>query len=216
MRPPRDGRLVAAKFLSYNGSYIVDPNTTQASETKIYDANGNSIINANPSGYLIVPNNYTIEATLELANQVGAQFSNTGSVGSTIAGTTAALGMMTLAFAPNGSHDLQRAYPGSTGVDPDCFVAGFTDAASFDLGLVASYSRIGEQAALTGGGLLNLAHKIFKSNIDISGADFNAVVNTNFIDAGAKDRVEIGCPAAVYVISLPPNSFLGIRGIWSN
>ena len=180
------GQLVAAKFLSYNGSYVVDPNAATATGTKIYDANGSLIAHANPSGYLIVPENYTIDGTLVFANQVGAQFSNTGTVGSTIAGTTAALGMMTLAYVPNGSHDFQRTYPGSTGVNPDCFVGGFTDAASFDLGLVAGYSGIGKQAALTGGGLLNLFHKVRKSNIDISGADFNTAVNANSINAGAQ------------------------------
>jgi hypothetical protein len=43
----KDGKLVSAKFSSYGGSLISDPITSNAVDTKIYDASGYLISNAN-------------------------------------------------------------------------------------------------------------------------------------------------------------------------
>lgn len=68
-----DSQLVAAKFISCNGSYVVDHNAEKSVGTKIYDASGSLIINASPSDYLIISEDSTIGGTLAFATQVGAQ-----------------------------------------------------------------------------------------------------------------------------------------------
>ncbi|MGF6767461.1 hypothetical protein P3T24_007825 [Paraburkholderia sp. GAS33] len=128
--------------------------------TPIYDANGDLVQNANPNGYLIVPASYTVDGALAFATQVGTELGNTEND----LGATVALDMMGAAFLPNGQQDLQRTYPESTGVHPGDFVSAFTDAASFNLGLISTYSGIGEDVALQGGGLLNEFHALFPAN----------------------------------------------------
>ncbi|MGG1948656.1 calcium-binding protein [Trinickia sp. NRRL B-1857] len=188
----RSGQLVPARFLTYNGQYISDPNTLTATSMPIYTSDGTAVQNANPNGYLIVPADYTIDGALSFANQVAAQLNGPGTplapgdVGADGSGNfMAAAGMMTGAFVPNGPQDLQRTYPQSSGVNPDCFVSAFTDAASFNLGVISEYSGFGQESALLGGGTLNFLHKIVNWKIDTSGPDFNTPNNGRSIAAGA-------------------------------
>jgi hypothetical protein len=194
------GQLVPARFLTYNGQYVSDPMSFTATSTSIYTQDGTAVQNANPNGYLIVPADYTIDGAISFATQVGDQLydSSTSTSGMDSAGGAgnymAAAGMMISAFIPNGPQDLQRSYPESSGVNPDCFVPAFTDAASFNLGVISEYSGFGESSALLGGGTLNLLHKFFKPGIDISGTDFNTPNNTNSIAAGAAFADNLNTP----------------------
>ncbi|MCA7953310.1 hypothetical protein LGM43_23870 [Burkholderia seminalis] len=184
----RAGQLIQATFLSYNGSYVNDPNKSTAQNAPIYDVAGNQISNANPNGYLIVPANYRIADSLAFANQVAGGLANTAND----QGATLGLSMMVAAFVPNGSQDLQRTYPGSTGVNPDDFVSAFTSAASFNFGLISTASGVGETTALQGGGALNLFNSLFNSRINTSGLDGNNPANVLSIDAGSNLATQIG------------------------
>lgn len=175
----RTGKTLAARFLSYDGKYIRSPNVEKAQRAVVYaDEGGDSLTgNANPNAYFIVPSDYSIENAMVFSNMVSDMlFCN---------GISSAYGLMVGAFMPNGSQDLQRTYPESDGKSPGCFVSEFTDSASFHFGFVATYSGIGEHAALIGGGLLNRSHHLTNRSIDTSGVDGNNPNNVRSIHAGA-------------------------------
>ncbi|BEU24127.1 hypothetical protein [Paraburkholderia sp. 22B1P] len=175
----KTGKTLAARFLSYDGRYIRDPNVEKARNAVIYtDAGGHSLADdANPDAYFIVPSDYSIQSAIVFSNMISDTL--------VCNGINSAYGLMIGAFMPNGSHDLQRTYPESDGTNPGCFVSEFTDSASFHFGFVATYSGIGERAALIGGGLLNRSHYLTNRRIDTSGIDGNNPDNVRSIQAGA-------------------------------
>ncbi len=175
----RAGRTVVARFLAYGGKCIRDPNVENARDVAIFtDAEGETVLsNGNPDAYFIVPYDYTIEKAVMFSNMIAA----TGLLN----GTTTAYGAMALSFKPNGSQDLQRTYPGSDGINPGDFVPAFTDSASFHFGFVATYSGIGENMALRGGGILNRYNARHNKKIDTSGIYGNNPHNVKSIHAGA-------------------------------
>ncbi|WP_423383702.1 S8 family serine peptidase [Burkholderia sp. LMG 32019] len=175
------GNLISAKFLVYGGSYVKDPNSFAASNAPIFDANGRSISNPNPSGYLIVPANYSIDAALTAANRLKPIVSGAATTGvEYLFATLAAM------FAPSGTQDLQRTYPQSSGKNPDDFVAAFSSAASFNFGFISEYSGLGKANAIAGGGALNVFQSYFNSRIDTRGAGGNNPLNVNSISSGAR------------------------------
>ncbi|WP_186080541.1 hypothetical protein [Burkholderia gladioli] len=178
----KSGQLVAAKFLQYNGQYVKDPNSAVAISAQIYDSSKNAIVNANPNGYLIVPAEYSISETIEFANNVSKLLLDSTNSFALLN----AAGAMVRAYVPNGTHDLQRHYAGSSGVNPDDFVAAFTSAASFDLGLVAQYSGFGFDAAIKGGGMLNYIQSLWNAKINTTGKDSNNPRNVQSIEAGGE------------------------------
>ncbi|ACC75180.1 hypothetical protein Bphy_6123 (plasmid) [Paraburkholderia phymatum STM815] len=149
----RARKVVRACFLSYRGRYLSDPNTAIAREAGIFSDTAGSVVldNANPNAYFIVPANYSIDKAIDFSNAIAAMF--------VCNGMSSAFGIMTGAFWPKGSQDLQRTYPGNDGLDAgQAFVPAFTNAASFHFGLVSELSGIGEDTALHGGGALNRSH----------------------------------------------------------
>lgn len=64
-----NGSLVSAKFLEYNGQYVVDPNTdlAQSPDNHMQTSNGQPL--SNPNAYLIVPVDYDISKAIDYGNQ---------------------------------------------------------------------------------------------------------------------------------------------------
>lgn len=177
----RAGNLIPAKFLTYSGSFVKDPNSFAAINAKIFDASGNLTANANPSGYLIVPEGYSVDAAISAANQLSPIVS-----GAATNGVEYLFATLAAMFAPSGTQDLQRTYPQSSGKNPDDFVAAFSSAASFNFGLISEYSGLGKENAIAGGGALNVFQSYFNRRvIDTSGAGGNNPLNVNSISAGA-------------------------------
>ena len=184
-----NGNLVAARYLTYNGTSIIDPNTTNAQNTHIYDVNGNLFPTQNVNGYEIVPADYSVQNAISFAKLVASEMSITdeGELGEVITGLPAALGTMAGAFARGGSQELQRTYDG---ISNGTFVSAFTDAASFNLGLVSGYAGIPLSWTEFGGGKYNEATAIYDilftdtSPPNTSGAYGLSTINTASIEAG--------------------------------
>jgi len=177
------GNLVQAQFLQYNGSYVTDPNST-AILTNIYDQNGNYIPNSNPNGYLIVPADYSIDSAISFGQSVADEMNMQGTSlnGEEGTGFLSAIGTMIGGFA-YGPQDLQRNYNGHTGE----FVPAFTDATSYNLGVVSAYAGIPLSLSERGGGLLNDIGNIFGSRtqpLDTDGPQDLTFTNGNSIVAG--------------------------------
>jgi len=77
------------------------------------------------------------------------------STGEVVGGLPAALGAMVGAFCTGGPQDLQRTYDGISNGTNGTYVLAFTDAASYNLGLVSGYAGIPLSWTEAGGGLLN-------------------------------------------------------------
>ena len=194
MTPPifyvkdRAGNLVAAKFLSYKGNFISDPNTSTAQDTPIFNSTGQQITNANPNGYLIVPASYSVGTAI----QAGGFIQDTLSIqilgsGEGVIGLPEALASMTAFYLPGGLRDLQRTYNGvSHGASNTNFVGAFVDAASFDLGLVSAYAGMPITWPELGGGTLNVLSNSFLRNapLDELGPYGLTGVNGNSVQAG--------------------------------
>jgi len=86
---------------------------------------------------------------------------------------------------------LQRTYEGSNITDGS-FVAAFRDAASFNLGLIATYSGIGLNAAEKYGGLYNALSGLLNSKANTSGFDGNNPLNARSIVAGSALALRLG------------------------
>lgn len=191
--------LVAAKFLTdANGVPIQDPNYSTAALQDIYDQNG-TLLNGgflgssyNPNGYLIVPLTYDVSsatsfATLVKNTMIEAPDTGFGAGGEQMTGLPAALSIMSGAFLPGGSQDLQRTYNGTQyGPTGTYFVNAFTDATSFHLGLVSAYAGLPIAWPEFGGGALNviLNHLSRTVPLDTDGPFHTTYANGNSIVAG--------------------------------
>jgi hypothetical protein len=186
----RLGKLVAAKYLRYNGQLVSDPNIQIAQQTRLYDASGNLLQHQDVEGFLIVPADFSIEKAIAFAKSVQELY-NTPDVGEfgNLVGPEMADGAMISGFATYtlpggkaviGSQDLQRVYDGTIGES----VPAFTSAASFYVGLVASYVGYSLEDVERGGGWLNRINKLRHAFIDTSGPYGNNPHNTAEISKG--------------------------------
>ena len=180
--PPK---LVAAKYLYYNGAPVADPNAS-AKQTEIYNANG-SLFGFDAAGYLIVPADYNLSNAMSFASSVAKAMavSNVGPKGEAIKGLASGMAMMTKAFLRGGSQDLQRTYNGTTNGP---FVPAFVDAASFNLGVITAYAGIPLKWSEAGGGY-NLMTSIGrtlqnKPPLNTGGALGLSQANTQSVQAG--------------------------------
>jgi hypothetical protein len=105
---------------------VTDPNTSKAQGLSLYDSSGNLLNNANPNGYLIVPENYSVDQATSFGSQVASDMLNFE------VGVTTGLGTMIGAFITGGPQDLQRTYTDINGntVSNGAAVSAFQDAAS--------------------------------------------------------------------------------------
>ncbi len=127
-----NGNLVAAQFLSVNGSTVKDPNSYDSNVT-LYTASGISL-GLNTNGYLLVPNNYSLSSAGNFASVIY-------SIGQPVEIENGALeinnlpgmiGAMATAFTQGGAQDIQRTYNGLSNAPA---VTAFVDAASYTWGL---------------------------------------------------------------------------------
>src|SRR6202035_5005966 len=181
----RGGQLFAAKFLYYNDQPVYDPNTANAQGTRIFDATGALLDTQNVNGQLIVPADYDVQYSIDFASSVAAKIAEIqpSPIDEQIVGIGPPLDMMKDGFKAGGSQDLQRSFTGGT------FVGAFTDAASFNLGLVSAYSGIPLTMAEVGGGAYNIEQSIvnilhLRAPLDTSGIYGNSSLNGNSIPAG--------------------------------
>jgi hypothetical protein len=65
-----DGTWVQAKFLEYNGEYVVDPNTdlAQSPDNHMQTLDGQPL--SNPNSYLIVPADYDVSKAADYGDQL--------------------------------------------------------------------------------------------------------------------------------------------------
>ena len=177
-------RSIPATFLYVNGQPVVDPIAGNSQKYNIYDDAGNIIQNANPNNYLIVPASYTITEALGFASQVSNLITSSG--------VPTALATMTGAFTQGGSQDLQRNLQWN--IPSGLVVPAFTDAASFNLGLVTGSSGLPLAASTFGGGTENVVNSYYQDlkqafglqgqTIDTSGSFGLSAANTANINAG--------------------------------
>ena len=181
-------KLVRAKFFEYEGEPYVDTDIAHARSTPLYDAAGKLLPTQNVNGYLIVPDDFDLQNSVHFAQSVSRALTSSIDLpdGEKEGGLLTALGMMGVAFA-DGPQDTQRSYGGRTGQP---FVSAFTDAASFNLGLVSAYSGIPLSWADEGGGIYNRISSTTrvalsrKRPLDTSGVDGLSKLNENSIKAG--------------------------------
>lgn len=188
----KDGKFVAAKWLNDgHSSYIIDPQTDQP---------------------FMVPADYDMRGSIEHFKKIrddydASMFSTRTSLYTEIYNT----------FRQSGVGDLQRSYNGashSTGAD---FVPSFTNAASFNFGLISTVLGLTETEVIGGGGLYNL-YKSFRAGgekIKTEGEWWNNEPNVISIKTGMSiihpDRdgqqlIDQGGPAWT-----PPPSLLNIE-----
>jgi hypothetical protein len=184
--------LVPAQFLvnTYNGNYVLDPNSESAQNVPIFDLSGNQINNPNPLGYLIAPWGATIDQSIAFGATVQAimlpspYFSNNGDFPDGH-GFGAALGTMANAYVIGGPQDFQRNYidyNGDTLVNGSgVAVPAFQSFTSFGLGLATGRSGIPLDLTEIGGGLHNL---YFNPNGNHDGIYGNNIANVRSIEAG--------------------------------
>jgi hypothetical protein len=182
-----DKNLVAAKFLYNGGAPVLDPNFGRAETRDLYDSNGNLLPTQNIHGYLIVPSDYSVQNAIKFAQSVSDEMTTTveGPDGQEMTDFGPALEVMVFAFLSGGSQDLQTVYNGKKGE----FMSAFTDAASFNLGLVTAYSGIPLSWAELGGGAYNEIKNHFthpKHPLDTRGIDGLSEINSNSVQAGYK------------------------------
>ncbi len=179
--PPK---YVQAKYLQISGQYVVDPNTTVASNTPIYaDSLGQTLLQ-NTNGYLIVPADYNPNNTIVSAQLVSSIM---GTLGYDVG-----LSIMALEFSPHGTdtQDLQRTYDNNVingpGATNGPFVTAFIDAASYNLGVFSYNANIPLIYTLAAGGLYNANF----GGGNTSGLFSNTVINARSITAGYLEASE--------------------------
>jgi VCBS repeat-containing protein len=194
-----------AKFLTGpDGQPVINPNSTP--NTTVNSLNGvyysdtkgtkinDTVPNPNPGNWLVVPVNYSVNSAIQFANDVNAAGADAataitaaGGDGSAAAAAAYAngLAMMTGAFLPSGSQNLQTTYQNSSGsmTNSGQSVPMFQDAASYSLGIISQLTGYGATAAQIGGSIL--AVRLVASPLGISGTWNNNLRNMNSISAGA-------------------------------
>jgi hypothetical protein len=154
---------VASKFLMRNGAYVTDPIPGASQLANLYsDGLGNNQTDgkiANPNNYIVVPADHSEQEARKFAAKLSDTVEN-GELGSTLA-------LMTSAFWPGGSEELQRSP--RWGIPPNSFVRAHTSGASDHFGYITAAAGLPKELAEAGGGLHNRYSKIGKSDIDTEG-----------------------------------------------
>ncbi|GLZ23106.1 hypothetical protein Bpla01_66340 [Burkholderia plantarii] len=157
--------------------------------------------NANPNGYLVVPEGYSIDKAENFSSSINAILYEGGA--ETLQNKISAYLAMFNAFKAGGPQDLQRSYPTSDQTNQS-FVTAFRDAASFHIGFVGAASGIGLLTVETAGGLYNAARGIINKNINSHGLFGNNPLNAKSMIAGAlvafdvnNTPFSVGLPAAL-------------------
>jgi subtilisin-like proprotein convertase family protein/Ca2+-binding RTX toxin-like protein len=157
----KDGKLVAAKWLNDGlGSYIIDPQTDQP---------------------FMVPADYDMKASIERFKKVREDYD-----ASALSVRTSLYSDIYENFRQSGAGDLQRFYNGTSHATGADFVPSFTNAASFNFGLIATVLGLTETEVIGGGGLYNL-YKSFRAggqNIKTEGEWWNNEPNVISIKTG--------------------------------
>jgi hypothetical protein len=188
----KDGTLVAAKWLSDGlGNYVMDPQTDQP---------------------FMVPADYDMKASIEHFKKVREDYD-----ASSLSFRNSLYSVVYETFRQSGVGDLQRSYNGASHTTGDGFVPSFTNAASFNFGLISTVLGLTETEIIGGGGLYNL-YKSFRpggQNIKTEGELWNNEPNVISIKTGMSiihpDRdgqplIDQGGPAWT-----PPASLLNIE-----
>jgi hypothetical protein len=140
---------VPSKFLMRNGAYVVDPIPGASQNAYLYsDGSGSNKTNgkmANPNNYIVVPANHSEQEARDFAAAL-ATVSKIG-VGPTLA-------LMTSAFWPGGSQELQR--NPRWRIPPNSFVPAYKSAASDHFGYITGAAGLPRELAEIGGGAHNL------------------------------------------------------------
>ncbi|SED72543.1 Regulatory P domain of the subtilisin-like proprotein convertase [Pseudomonas costantinii] len=157
----KDGKLVAAKWLNDGlGSYVMDPQTDRP---------------------YVVPADYDMNASIEQFKKIRAEYD--GSLTST---RVSLYKDIYETFRQSGVGDLQRSYNGESHATGADFVPSFTNAASFNFGLISTVLGLTETEVIGGGGLYNL-YKSFRpggQNIKTEGEWWNNEPNVISIKTG--------------------------------
>jgi hypothetical protein len=148
----------------------------------LVDAAGNDVINPRTGRPLVVPLGYDINAAIAF----GRSLKDVPRFNENPAEITTKYDAMHGAFLHGGPQDLQRSYNGMVGGGRNEFVPDFTDAASFNLGVVGRAAELSPGEIVLGGGMFNRANRHTNSNIDTSGPLFNNPDNFRMIQEGIK------------------------------
>lgn len=188
----KDGKLVAAKWLNDGaGNYVIDPQTDQP---------------------FMVPADYDMQASIEHFKKVREEYD-----ASTFSTRRVLYENVYETFRQSGIGDLQRSYNGASHTTGADFVPSFTNAASFNFGLISTVLGLKEIEVIGGGGLYNL-YKSFRAGgekIKTEGEWWNNEPNVISIKSGMSiihpDRegqtlIDQGGPAWA-----PPPSLLNIE-----
>jgi hypothetical protein len=184
---------VPSKFLTRNGTYVMDPVPGASQKAYLYsDGTGSNKTEgkiANPNNYLIVPENYSEQDAREFA----AKLANTMQQ----KGTVATLQQMVSAFWPGGSQELQR--NSQWGIPPNSFVPSYTSAASDHFGYITAAAGLPREWAENGGGLHNLYSWMgAPMSIDVSGKRGLSKINEANIAQGYVAGLAAGQPPTPY------------------
>ena len=157
---------VPAKFLSRNGSYVMDPMLGGSQRAYLYsDGLGNNKTEgsaANPNNYLIVPAGYTEQQAKEFAAHIANTAGQTYPGDETGAsGFQQALAQMVASFSQGGSQDMQR-YP-KWGIPDGSVVPAFVGSASNHLGYVTGLAGLPMSSSEIGGGTINGANAVWQT-----------------------------------------------------
>jgi hypothetical protein len=183
---------VPSKFLIRNGAYVVDPIPGGSQKANLYsDGQGSDQTDgriANPNNYVVVPANYSEQDAAVFGRRLGVLQKIS---------PPAVLGVMTSAFKPGGSEELQR--NPRWGIPPNSYVRAYTSAASDHFGYVTAAAGLPQALAQIGGGLHNLFSKeTSKNDVDTDGKFGLSKVNQANIAQGY---------AAGLAASQPPERF---------
>ncbi len=168
---------VPSKFLIRVGAYVVDPIPGASQNANLYsDAAGSDQTDgkiANPNNYVVVPANHSEQEARKFASDLAA---------ASRMGVAPTLALMTSAFWPGGSQELQRNL--RWGIPPNSFVRAYTSAASDHFGYITAAAGLPQELAEYGGGIHNIFSKQLKPDVDVSGKGGLSRVNEANIAQG--------------------------------
>jgi hypothetical protein len=169
---------VPSKFLVRSGTYVADPVPGAWQNANLYsDSLGNNQTDgkiANPNNYIVVPANYSEQDAKDFGNRLGVLQRIS---------PPAMLGVMTSAFWPGGSEELQR--NPRWGIPANSFVRAYISSASNHFGYVTGAAGLPRGLAEVGGGLHNQFSKaLLKPDVDVEGKAGVSKVNEANIAQG--------------------------------
>ena len=161
-----------------NGVYVVDPIPGASQNANLYsDSLGNNQTDgkiANPNNYVVVPANHSEQEARKFAADLAVV---------SRMGVAPTLALMTSAFWPGGSQELQR--NPQWGIPPNSFVRAYTSAASDHFGYITAAAGLPQELADHGSGIHNIFSKqVEKPDVDVSGKGGLSRVNEANIAQG--------------------------------